>query len=198
LHSTGAADLRSACGPWPGLAWPGARVCVAPARARATQCARCRGARRRDARALWWRRHWRMGGGAGKGTVGLTGAWMVARLSSRCRWRRADGTARRLPRRRRRRRWQKGMRAAARWLTGGDGDGGVWTIDERWRHRCTGGGGEASAGLSGQRRGRLRTTVVGDTRGESERSYRPAPLWHERAWVCGTIVAHGSHAKRAR
>jgi hypothetical protein len=134
----------------------------------------------------------------GRARWGLTGAWMVARLSSRCRWRRADGTARRLPRRRRRRRWQKGMRAAARWLTGGDGDGGVRTIDERWRHRCTGGGGEASAGLSGQRRGRLRTTVVGDTRGESERSYRPAPLWHERAWVCGAIVAHGSHAERAR
>jgi hypothetical protein len=88
------------------------------------------------------------------------------------------------------------MRAAARgaakattqWLTGGDSDGGIRTVDERQLHQCMGGGGEVSAGLLGWQRGRLRTTAVGDTRGEAaggggvrtaellERRSRPVPL----------------------
>jgi hypothetical protein len=88
------------------------------------------------------------------------------------------------------------MRAAARgtakaktqWLTGGDGDGGIRTVDERQLHQCTGGNGEASAGPFGWRHGRLRTTAVGDARVEAaggggvrtaellERRSRPVPL----------------------
>jgi hypothetical protein len=100
----------------------------------------------------------------GRARWGLTGAWTAVRLSSRCRRRRADGMARRLPRRRRRRRRRKGMRAAAggamkvaaQWLTDGDGDSSVRTVDERWLHRRTGGSGEASTAWSASDNGSRR------------------------------------------
>jgi hypothetical protein len=103
-------------------------------------------------------------------------------------------------------------KATAQWLTGGDGDGGIRTVDERQLHQSMGGGGEVSAGLLGWRRGRLRTTAVGDARGEAvggggvrtaellERCSRPVPLRRgcmARA-QCVAATRRGCADRRAR
>jgi hypothetical protein len=72
-------------------------------------------------------------------------------------------------------------KAAAQRLTGGDSDGGIRTIDERRLHQRMGGGGEASAGLSGRREVR-----------------RPvAAAFGQQSCQNSAGAAHGSHAERA-
>jgi hypothetical protein len=106
---------------------------------------------------------------------GLTGVRKAARPSTRCRWRRTDGTARRLPGRRQRRRWWKGasaaaggaVKAVAQRLTRAEATkapaaSGLKTSgDFRPAGRNGSEAAEVSAGLSGRRRDRLRTRAVG-------------------------------------